>query len=84
MYSNPVPTTSSQRGVPYDPAAAAAQRTLAREKEARQSAAKRREIAKARLHAEAETPIPPRKQHAIYLDQVEHAWRERVRDRGRS
>lgn len=71
-----LPTTNSQRGVPYDPSAAIA---------ARERTARLREI-----EQDTRAPAPeacldgtPR-QHARYLDQIESAWKERARDRGRS
>jgi hypothetical protein len=81
---NPAPTFSSQRGVPYDPQAAIKQREL-REERARRN---KREIDRLGLMADPESSISPRKQHAIYLDQMNRqmaaAWRERARDRRHS
>lgn len=62
--------SNTTRGVAFDPHAA----RLAREKKAE-------EINRLGLHARAELPESPRKQHALYLDQVNAAWRERARDR---
>ena len=71
---------TSQHGVPFDPAAAKA----AREREARKEAFRKD------VEAGFQTPAPEAcldgtpKQHARYLDQMNAAWRERARDRGRS
>jgi hypothetical protein len=61
---------NTQRGIPFDPAAASAFRRK-----------KAETIDKLRLHADATKPESPQRQHARYLDQVESAWRERARDR---
>ena len=74
------PGISTQRGVPFDPAAAIRQRERKEAEKAREKA----EIDRLRLRAQAGSDVSPRKQHAIYLDQVEHAWKERARDRRRS
>jgi hypothetical protein len=71
------PVVSTTRGVPFDPVAAARQREQGAEKDVR----KRAEIDRLRLRAQASSEVSPRKQHAIFLDQVEHAYRERARDR---
>jgi len=64
---------NSQRGVPYDPAASVRQRE-------RNATQRSRELAdKPQVES-----LAPRKAHAIMLDQVEAAWKERARDRGRS
>lgn len=72
-----LPTTNSQRGVPYEPSAAIRQR----EREAEKRSKTQAEIKRLRLRAEASSEVSPRKQHAQYLDQVEHAWQERARTR---
>jgi hypothetical protein len=61
---------STQRGIPFDPAAASASRRK-----------KAETIEKLGLHADASKPESPQRQHARFLDQVESAWRERARDR---
>jgi hypothetical protein len=66
---------NSQRGVPYDPAASVRQRE-------REALRKTRELS-AEVEKQIES-LSPRKQHARMLDQVEHAWKERARDRDRS
>lgn len=70
-------SVSTTRGVPFDPAASAAARELAQRKEARQRA----DVGRQRVQAEARSDVPPNKAKAIYLDQVEHAYKERARDR---
>lgn len=66
------PAINTTRGVPFDPAASVAHRE-------RQEARNRREQ-KASVERQIAS-LSPRKAHAIYLDQVEHAYRERARDR---
>lgn len=64
---NPVPTLSTQRGVPYDPAAASDRRA---------------KLAKASSEEEAREARRQRTlAYARRLDQIEHAWKERARDR---
>ncbi len=70
-----MPSINTQRGVPYDPAASVRQRERNATRKAQE------------LSAEVEKQIEslsPRKAHARMLDQVESAWKERARDRGRS
>ena len=66
---------NSQRGVPYDPAASVRQRE--------RNATQRSQELSAKVEQQIES-LAPRKAHAIMLDQVEAAWKERARDRGRS
>lgn len=68
-----LPTTNTQRGVSYDPAAAKAARSRVPVTPAPQ-----------RKPAEVEARLDgTRKEYARYLDQTEAAWQERARDRGR-
>lgn len=67
--TNPVPKFSTQRGLPYDPALASGLREKVAKVQAEQEA---RETRRQRTLA-----------HARRLDQIEHAWRERARDRRR-
>lgn len=61
------PTFCSQRGLPFNPRAAAEKRDA----DAKRSAVRReREAQRERTLA-----------HARRLDQIEHAWKERARDR---
>jgi hypothetical protein len=73
-----LPQINTQRGVPYKPGAA----VKARQREAEKAERVQLDVEGARLKAKSE--LSPRKAHAIMLDQIEHAWRERARDRRRS
>ena len=70
-----MPSINTQRGVPYDPAASVRQRERNATRQARELSAE--------VEAQIES-LSPRKAHARMLDQVESAWKERSRDRGRS
>lgn len=68
---------NTQRGVPYDPGASVDLRK------------KRKQIVQAQIRAESkrgadESKRESLREHARKLDQIEHAWKERARDRGRS
>jgi hypothetical protein len=66
-------STSTTRGVSFDPATAAAER------ERRQAQEQRERAEVGRLRARAQAGISDRKQHAIKLDQIERCYRERGR-----
>ena len=70
--------STSQHGVPFDPAAARA----ARERKAQDA---KRQVAVTTTETPPEACLDGTpKQVARYLDQMNAAWRERARDRGRS
>lgn len=80
MHTTPVPTFSTQRGVPYAPERASQHRA----EEARMRQAREREEARLRAKAEQEARLKAKAEqrertlaHARYLDQVEQCWRER-------
>ena len=75
-----LPQINTQRGVPYEPGAA----VKARQREAEKAKRVQLDVEAARLGAPQSEQLSPRKAHAIMLDQIEHAWKERARDRRRS
>ena len=61
---------NTQRGVPYDPGASVDLRK------------KRKQVVEAQIAREEKRESL--RDHAKKLDQIEHAWKERARDRSRS
>jgi hypothetical protein len=77
---------NTTRGVPFDPAASASVRERNQERQVRERA----ELDRLKLRAEVATMpteelerLNPKKALARKLDEIEHAYRERARDRGR-
>lgn len=68
------PMMNTQRGVSYLPGASA---------KVREEREKRVEAEIQALREPKKEELSPNKAHAIMLDQIEHAWKERARDRGR-
>lgn len=76
-----LPVNAQRGGVPYDPAAAASARAQ-REAQAQGAQFEVEHLRlKARAAASSLEDLSPNKRRARVLDQIEHAYRERARDR---